>query len=133
MSVLPLDMDDVLTSFDTPNTVQVYDRTGSRGATGTWDYTVGATRNIDAVVLQMSMQELMILTEGDVSGGGIILHTKETLYFQTPNTAGIEDRQSFVLYQGFTFRVVATGFQSQNANFNTYKAIRFISNGVSGN
>jgi hypothetical protein len=128
LTALPFDMDEVLESFSSPGVVQVYERTGAADEQGIWRSAAGLPRTIDAVVLTMSPQELQILTEGDVSGGGIVLQTKDTLYFQTVKTQGTENRQSFVLYQGFTFRVVSTGFQAPNSNFNTYNCVRYLKN-----
>ena len=125
MTLLPLELQDVLDNLSYPGGVTVYERTGTRSTSGAWSSTAGTSRTIQAVVLTADVQELQILSGGDVSGGGIVIHTPETLYFQNANDAGDELRQSFIQWQGFTFRVVGTGFQSQNANFNTYIATRY--------
>lgn len=135
MSVLPMDFSDVLDTFESPAAVQAFETTGTRDTNGGWKETPGPARTLKGtVVLQLGIQQLALLNQGDVSLGGIALHTKETLYFRNPDNAGGESKQSFVIYQGLTFRVVGTGFQQPNANFNTYNALRHVDDGtVSGN
>jgi hypothetical protein len=132
LSALPFNFDEVLESFSVPGQVQAYERVTTQGADGMATYTASLPRPIDAVVLTMSLQELQILTEGDVSGGGIVLQTKETLYWQTSNTAGTETRQSFVLYNGFTWRVMGSGLTAPNSSFHNYPCTRYLSNDNSG-
>jgi hypothetical protein len=121
--------DDVLDTFQCPGPVQAYERTGARAANGGWASPKGAVRDVkDAVVLQADPVKLQALTQGDIAGGGIVIHTRETLYFQGATATGTENRQSFILYNGFVFRVIASGFMAANTGFNTYTAVRYIDN-----
>ena len=129
MSVLPFDLDDALDAFDCPTTVTVSETSGTRAADGTWQQTTGMPRNLRCVILQMKPHELALLPPGNVQQGAIVIHTKDTLYVSGQNNAGVESRQSFLLYQGFTWRIVATGFQNPNSGFNTYNAVRYFPNG----
>lgn len=127
MSTLPMNFDSVLQTFGTPLPVTVLDTTGSY-VDGEWTETDSVPRpqSLPAIVLAMSPARLELYKEGDSSAAGISLHTKETLYFTDINNAGQEQRQSYVEYQGYRFRVVGTGFMLGNTNFNLYEAVRYF-------
>ena len=134
MTMLPLNMDAALDMLGTPGGVNVYERTGTRDDNGTWNAGAkGPTRNIAATVVQADPNTLQILAPGEVTGGGIVLHTKETLYFPTKTLTGVENRQSFVEYMNLTFRVIGAGFQTPMAAFNTYTAVRYVDYGIYDN
>ncbi len=124
---LPMNFDTVLRTFGTPLPVNVLDTIGSY-TDGEWAESDPATRPtpLPAIVLAMSPARLELYKEGDSSAAGISLHTKETLFFTDINNAGQEQRQSYVEYQGYRFRVVGTGFMLGNTNFNIYEAIRYF-------
>lgn len=124
---LPMNFDTVLRTFGTPLPVTVLDTTGSY-VDGEWAEAdpVARPKPLPAIVLAMSPAKLEQYKEGDSSAAGISLHTKEKLYFTDINNAGQEQRQSYVEYQGYRFRVVGTGFMLGNTNFNLYEAVRYF-------
>ena len=127
MSSLPMNFDTVLQTFGSPLPVPVLDTVGSY-VDGEWTEAdpVPRPKPLSAIVLAMPPARLELYKEGDSSAAGITLHTKETLYFTDINNAGQEQRQSYVEYQGYRFRVVGTGFMLGNTNFNLYEAVRYF-------
>ena len=127
MSALPMDFSMVLQTFGSPLPVIVLDTTGSY-VNGQWQESKPEPRekSISAIVLAMTPARLEQYKEGDSSAAGITLHTDAMLHFNDINNAGQEQRQSYVDYQGYRFRVVGTGFMIGNASFNLYEAIRFF-------
>jgi hypothetical protein len=125
-----LDLSEVLGNFQTPDPVTAFEITGARNEDGTWDGWASSPRTIQAVVLQAKLQELEILAPGEVSDGGIMVHTDETLFYQNAKNSGMETRQSFITYQDMTFRVIGTGFMKPLGNFNTYYAVMYQGYGV---
>jgi len=134
MTGLPMDFSDVLSEFDSPAPVVAYETTGSREANAGWrESPQGADRAINAIVLNLSAEELELLNPtapGEFMKGGIAITTADTLYFRGPNSTGVESTQSYVKYQGFTWRVIGFGLSTApNASFNVYNAIRMTSLG----
>jgi hypothetical protein len=125
MSLLPMNFDAVLQEFQHPAPILRTDTVGSR-IDGEWMEEETGQRFIDAIVLAMPTGRVQFFKEGDSSAAGIVLHTRETLYFTDIDNMGLERRQSYIDYQGYRFRVVGTGFMMGNANFNTYEAVRFF-------
>jgi len=127
MSILPLRFDAVLQAFGTPLPVIVSDTTGAY-VDGEWTESEPVPRPhpLRAIVLAMTPARLELYQEGESSAAGITLHTTETLHFTDVNNAGQEQRQSYVDYQGYRFRVVGTGFMHGNANCNLYEAVRYF-------
>lgn len=129
MTVLPLNFTTTLVNFAFSSPVVVIDCTGSYGTNGTYSFGTGTQREISAIVLTAAHQSQKFEQFGNVSTGDIVIHTTETLYFNDPLTVSTDNRQSFILWQGYKFRVTDTGFQSPNANFNTYSATRYQDHG----
>mgnify|MGYP003588157653 CR=1 FL=1 len=129
MTTLPLQFDDVLDSFGFPGGILVIDRNGSYAEDGTWSYTTSTSRRIDGIVLTAKKPNLNFLPQGHVSKGDIIVHTQATLYFTDPMITTSSSIQSFVVWQGYEFRLKDIGFQSPNANFNTYSLTRYQAHG----
>jgi len=125
MSILPMNFDAVLAAFQHPALLPCTDTIGSY-VDGQWQEEDAGNREIKAIVLAMPVAKLEFYKEGDASAAGIILHTKNTLYFSDIDNAGQEQRQSYIEYQGYRFRVVGTGFMLGNSNFNCYEALRFF-------
>ena len=125
MSALPMNFDSVLLTFQHPVPVPCIDTIGMHGDGG-WEEQEAGRRKILAIVLAMPADKLELYKEGDSSAAGLILHTKETLYFTDVKNHGVELRQSHIEYHGYRFRVFGTGFMFGNANFNTYEAVRFF-------
>lgn len=127
MSVLPFNFDITLAAFAHPHPITVRDTGLGEYVGGRWVPGEETTRQIRATVLQMKPEELELLMPGHASNGGIALHTKAELYFSDLKGKGDtqETRQSYVEYQGYTFRVFGTGFMFGNTNLNIYNAVRY--------
>lgn len=123
MSMIPMDFSSVLEAFSQPVTIE--DTTGSY-VDGVWGESEGTERTVSAIVLAMKPEELEFFAEGNASAGGITLTTDETLYFTDINADGAEQRQSYVLYNGYRFRVVGTGFMQPNTLHNIYSCVRYF-------
>jgi hypothetical protein len=130
----------------------VFDVAGSYDAEGLWRSNQLSDRTIRATVLNADVQKISIMTNGNVTSGGLVIHTKSTLYYQDAmsfeyvsemkNSPGIkalafgtptrgqntpEAKQSFIRYKGRVFRIMGEGFP--NANYNTYIAVRYLDYG----
>jgi hypothetical protein len=125
-----LDLREVVRTFRTPAPLTAYEITGERQSDGTWNGPQSAPRKIKATVFAAKLSELEILAPGEASNGGIVLETQERLYFQNATNSGIEARQSFVTYEGLTWRVLGTGLMKPLAGFHLYMAVRYMTGGV---
>ncbi len=137
------------------DTVVVYETVGIY-VDHLWNQVKQPERNIRAVILNASPQKMKILSDGAVRVGGISIHTTDTLYFldtksqvegaQMQNVPDINSlpgglpskgettlraSQSFVIWRGVTYRVVANASPS-NAKHFTFLGTRFISNESDG-
>lgn len=120
----PFNLSAALSALSHPKLIEIKDTTGHYEG-GEWiEEADGESRKIRAVVLQLSLQQLEILAEGNASNGGIALLTKAPLYWSDMVSEG-GMRQSHVHYMGYVFRVIGSGFTLGNANFQTYNAIRY--------
>jgi hypothetical protein len=123
MTCLPLNLNAVLTTFG--KSLTAWELGGTRQTDGTWTGTVENTRFISAVVLAAKAAELQLIAPGESLGAGIVVQTTAVLHFQT-----VTDRlQSFVTYQGFTWRILGTGLMTPNAGYNLYYATRYTDSG----
>lgn len=127
MTILPFNFTNAVAALAHPAPLTVRDTGGGAYVKGRWTAEPESIRRMQAIVLQMRPEELQILEEGNISGGGIILHTGAELYFADAAGQGntVQSRQSYVEYQGYTFKIIGTGFMMGNANFNTYRAVRY--------
>ena len=121
-----------------------------------WRQIKQADRTITASILNASPQKMKILSDGAVRVGGIAIHTTDTLYFldtksqiegaQIQNVPDINSlptglpssgettlraSQSFVVWRGLTYRVVADASPS-NAKHFTFLGTRYLSNESDG-
>lgn len=126
--MLPLNFDSVLTALQNTAPLDVYDSEGHY-AGGKWEEGEPQRRAapVRAIVLAMGPADLKFYAKGYASAGGIVLHTRETLYFVDVNDTGDgqERRQSYVDYQGYRFRVAGSGLMRGNTTFNTYHCVRY--------
>lgn len=123
MTCLPLNLNVVLTTFG--QSLTAWELAGTRNADGTWTGTAENTRFITAVVLAAKAAELQLIAPGESLGAGIVLQTPAVLHFQTV----ADPLQSFVTYQGFTWRILGTGLMTPNAGYNLYYATRYTDSG----
>lgn len=135
MSV-PFDFTNVLQAFASPIPITVYDSEGTYEF-GEWKWTqpVAREKPLYAIVLQLAIQRLELTNEGNESDGGISLTVPANtiLYFTNANMAeSVENKQSYVLYQGQRFRVLGTGFFSDkgsmlgNTNMKLYHCEKWL-------
>ena len=125
MTCLPLNLNVVLTTFAVPGGLTAWELSGVRNADGTWTGAAENTRFITAVVLAAKAAELQLIAPGESLGASIVLQTPAVLHFQT----AADPLQSFVTYQGFTWRILGTGLMTPNAGFNLYYATRYTDSG----
>lgn len=113
-----MDFSRVVRRFATPLPVAVYDVRGGYEA-GEWRWLKETLRceALQAVVLQMTVEELRLYPQGNITGGGIALLTAEPMHISgTLRDGGEDDIQSYVVYQGIKWRVVGDGFLSGPGN-----------------
>lgn len=108
--------------------VEVQDTVGDY-VEGIWveRQTLDLPREIKAIVLLMDSQDLRIYSNGSDSSAMITLTTKADLYFTDINLIGQEQRQSYVLFKGYKYRVLGTNLMQGNVlNLNIYRAERYL-------
>lgn len=96
---------------------------------GVWveDAENAVARTIEAIPLALSNEELRLVPDGEDSEGGITLTTKAELYFTDINATEQTTTQSYVLYQGYRWRVTGTNLMRGNVlGLNIYTALRYI-------
>ena len=108
-------------------TIQVEDMVGAY-LNGAWEYQEEPVlRTIKAIPLAMKPEELELYQEGSASTAGITLTTNAELYFADLLADTQELRQSFVLYQGWRWKVMGQNLMLGNVrNLAIYSAVRFI-------
>ena len=136
-------------------TVTVYETVGMY-QDHLWRQVKQTERTIKASILNASPQKMKILSDGAVRVGGIAIHTTDTLYFldtksqvegavlqNQPGTDSLplgvpsdgettlRANQSFVIWRGLTYRVIAEASPS-NATYRTFLGTRYISNESDG-
>ena len=133
MSTLPLNLNAALSALG--QSFGVREREGYRLPNGIMTTRVvpESERTSFGTVLAMDRQQLSFYVTGEVSEGGIVIHTQDTLYYtgSRDDAIGGEGRQSFVTYGGMVFRVAGTGLQGGKSGFNTYYALRYQDNAFS--
>lgn len=125
-----MDFSSVIATFGRPDTMTAYETAGEY-VLGRW--TPSAPQNssqIQGVILQEPILALALDGKGSMSDGTVCLHTFETLYWIDTETASTEDRQSFVIWGGYTWRVVGTGQMLGNVSSNLYRLARYYDNTV---
>lgn len=106
--------------------IEVHDLAGQY-VDGIWQEGLATQRTIQAIPLAMSSEDLKFYPHGDNSEGGITLTTAATLYFTDINATELENRQSYVIYQGYKYRVVGNNLMQGNVDgLSIYTALRFI-------
>lgn len=138
---VPMTFNATLKAFRSPLPIHVYDCEGQY-IDGVWEWGEklwrtkenGDNRKIRAIALQITLQIIQFYKEGTFTNGGIALLTKEPFTVSDIADGGEQNIQSFVTYQGYTFRVVGDGFISAmgipslvgNAKFKCYHCARYI-------
>ena len=125
MTSLPLDLSAALAALTHPNPIRVTETLGQR-VNGRYRITELPERTITGVVLVIDTERLEFLSSGDATAGGINISTRDTLYFTDTKDGETEDRQSYIHYQGYKFRVVAPLFTMGNTVYNSYDCLRYM-------
>ena len=108
--------------------VEVQDTVGDY-VEGVWveRQTLDLPREIKAIVLLMDSQDLRIYSNGSDSSSMITLTTKSDLYFTDINLVEQEQRQSYVIFKNYKYRVLGTNLMQGNVlNLNIYRAERYL-------
>lgn len=108
--------------------VEVQDTVGDY-VEGVWveRQTLDLPREIKAIVLLMDSQDLRIYSNGSDSSSMITLTTKSDLYFTDINLVGKEQRQSYVIFKNYKYRVLGINLMQGNVlNLNIYRAERYL-------
>jgi hypothetical protein len=125
-----LDLREVIRTFRSLSPIMAYEITGARQTDGTWNGPASTPRRIEAAVFPARLQDLEILTPGEASSGGLAISTQEHLHFQNAQNDGVENLQSFVTYENYTWRIIGTGLMMPLGNFHLYMALRYMAAGV---
>lgn len=109
------------------DTIEVIDTVGQH-INGEWVEDAQVTqRTIKAIPFALSSEDLKLYPHGDNSEGGITLTTNDPLYFTDINATELGTKQSYVLYQGYKWRVVGNNLMQGNVHgLSIYTALRFI-------
>ena len=86
------------------------------------------SERIKAIVLMLSIEQLQLLQQGETSDAGISIITRTPLYFPDnayPDSNSIQ-KQTYIHYAGYTYRVVGTGNTQFNATHYCYTALRYL-------
>ena len=126
---VPLPLLPALNQFLEP--ITVFDTTGAY-ADGRWVETTGADRTIAGTFQPATRKQLQILPEGDASGGGFILITKEALNVADVRQGSQVAGQTYVRAYGDIWRVVEVGEWNVHTLTKTYICTKFIDRRESG-
>lgn len=113
-------------AFNQPVVIETYG--AGYNEEGIYEEQVLATKTIKAIILMLSLEQLQILKEGATGESGISIITKEPLNFvdnRYPNKNGI-NKQDYVIYGGYKYKVTGTGILEFNSNCYCYTALRFL-------
>lgn len=121
---MPMKFKNVIRAFRSPLPVSSWVETGSY-VHGGWIKTASEPVNIDAIVLQLNPELLQFYSVGNASKGGVAIHTLSLLYISDVNHIGVEQQQSYIEWNGYSFRVSGTGFASPNSDHFTYIGLEY--------
>jgi hypothetical protein len=82
------------------------------------------TRKITAAVDPSGGRNLQIQFSGMISEGDIAILTEQPLFIDDNYAAGSRQKQSFVFYEGFNYRVVDVSAWRLQAGMSAYRASR---------
>ena len=118
-----------LRAFRSPIKPLVWEETGAYIG-GLWTKATSDTRPIDAIILTLSPEDLQFFAQGNASKGGIAVHTLETLFIADVDRDGMTQVQSYIGWNGYTFKVTGTGFATPNSDHFTYYALEYTDYGI---
>lgn len=119
---IPLKFPQVMAAFQKPLTIETY-----RGAyvLDMWQEELVSTREIQAIVLQPTQEEIKLYADGNSSEGVISITTKEELYFSDVTDGNSVPLQDYALYKGYRFKVKSSLFMMGNTDTRIYWAVRY--------
>ena len=129
---MPMKFKKVIRAFRSPVMVKTWIETGAY-VHGRWSKTVSEPRNIDAIILTLDPEQLQFYSVGNASKGGVAIHTLEVLYISDVNHEGVEQQQSYIEWNNYSFRISGTGFATPNSDHYTYIGLEYTDYGVNPN
>lgn len=95
---------------------------------GVWQETYLNNEQVRAIILLLNTEQLQLLQQGEQSDAGINIICNKELYFSDnryPEKNGIQ-KQSYVYYGGYKYRVVGTSLLEFNTRHYAYTALRSL-------
>ena len=107
--------------------IEVEDTIGAY-TNGVWEEVMlGNRRTIRAIPFAMKPEELELYSDGSASTAGITLTTPDYLFWSDIMADVQEQKQSYVLWQGWRWRVMGNNLMIGNVDkLLIYSAVRFI-------
>ena len=127
MTDLPFDFSDTLEAFECPESIQVYEKTGSY-VDGYWTETATEPRSLNCILLNVDEHKMEIVSEGrnvDAAYCIMIPEDADTLYYTTQQNASIQPKQTYAIIDGLEYIVVNNPETVKNAGFKSYYALRY--------
>ena len=127
MTDLPFDFSETLEAFECPESIQVYEKSGSY-VNGYWTETSGKPRDLNCILLNVDEQKMQIVAEGrNVDAAYCIMFPDgvDTLYYTTQQNATVQPKQSYAIIDGLEYVVVNNPETVKNAGFKSYYALRY--------
>lgn len=127
MTDLPFDFSATLEAFECPESIQVYEKSGSY-VDGYWVETKSTPRSLNCILLNVDEQKLEIVAEGrnvDAAYSIMFPADRDTLYYTTQQNANIQPKQTYAIIDGLEFVVVNNPETVKNAGFKSYYALRY--------
>ena len=127
MTDLPFDFSDTLEAFECPESIQVYEKTGSY-VDGYWTETATEPRSLNCILLNVDEHKMEIVDEGrnvDAAYCIMIPEDADTLYYTTQQNASIQPKQTYAIIDGLEYIVVNNPETVKNAGFKSYYALRY--------
>lgn len=129
---IPLPVNVAVTMFSEPITHKVFQ--GNRNnPRRKWEESelVDESGTIIGKIAPATDKDIGLFPEGEISKGAKVLHTNNaTLYFRDADTNNIQDKQSYVIQQGDTWRVVSISNRTNDGAYRRYGLVRHISRKV---
>lgn len=129
MTDLPFDFSETLEAFTCPETIIAYDKVGSY-VNGYWTETVGNRRMVSCILLNLDEKKLEIIAEGrHVESAYCMMFDadEEKMFINHQQDNTIQNKQTYVLIDGFEYVVVNNPETEKNAGFLSYYALRYKS------
>lgn len=127
MSDLPFDFSATLEAFECPESIEVYEKTGTY-QDGYWVETKSEPRELNCILLNVDEMKLEIVAEGrHVDGAYCFMfpEDEDTLFINYQQNGEIQNKQTYAKIDGLEYVVVNNPETVKNAGFKSYYALRF--------